>query len=449
MVLHMLRRLHRRRGVLRRAARLLRDVALPEGGHRRLPRGDGEGRRPPAGAVLRTLDLRQPRFRPCAFTLAGRRQRAARALRAEGGRSSTSRSPSRSRTPTARPRTSSSAHGSDDGDMIPLKGACAPSTSTRTAARWRRSRSSATADRSRRRGRAVPLEGLVDDDEAEAGVLVEARQRCRGGRDRLLRARFGAARGSLTARRYPRRGFLAVANGRTGTDTAPAGTARMAVRWRRWRRHADAGTHPGDHDATPGGRQEGRRNPTRARIRAEPERVHRASCWEKGPDNRRLLLCRPGSSGYMIVSYGDRNPYDRRPAAHGREGQDRAAGGDRARHQGSLLLLSPRARHRRILPRLPGEDREDAEAADGVLDAGRRGHGRHDRHARRRRGAGQRVRVPADQSPARLPRVRQGRRVPAAGLLLFVRARTRAGWSSRAACSTAKASRRTWISARR
>ena len=48
----------------------------------------------------------------------------------------------------------------------------------------------------------------------------------------------------------------------------------------------------------------------------------------------------------------------------------------------------------------------------------RRGHGRHDPDARRRRGARERVRVPADQSPARLPGVRQGRRVSAAGFLV-------------------------------
>ena len=65
----------------------------------------------------------------------------------------------------------------------------------------------------------------------------------------------------------------------------------------------------------------------------------------------------------------------------------------------------------------------------------------HHADARRRRGARQRVRVPADQPPARLPGVRQGRRVPAAGFLLQLRARTRAGWSFRAACSTAKACR--------
>ena len=44
-------------------------------------------------------------------------------------------------------------------------------------------------------------------------------------------------------------------------------------------------------------------------------------------------------------------------------------------------------------------------------------------HAGSRRGARGRVRVPADQSPARLPGVRQGRRVSAAGFFLHVRAR--------------------------
>ena len=61
--------------------------------------------------------------------------------------------------------------------------------------------------------------------------------------------------------------------------------------------------------------------------------------------------------------------------------------------------------------------------------------------ARGRRGARARVRVPAHQPPARLPGVRQGRRVPAAGLLLHVRARRAAAWTSRAACSTARACR--------
>ena len=41
----------------------------------------------------------------------------------------------------------------------------------------------------------------------------------------------------------------------------------------------------------------------------------------------------------------------------------------------ALLLLSPRHRHRRLLPRLHRQDREDGEAADVVLDDVRRGHG--------------------------------------------------------------------------
>ena len=50
---------------------------------------------------------------------------------------------------------------------------------------------------------------------------------------------------------------------------------------------------------------------------------------------------------------------------------------------GSLLLLSPRHRHRRLLPRLHRQDREDAEAADVVLDGLHRRHGRAARARRR------------------------------------------------------------------
>ncbi len=61
------------------------------------------------------------------------------------------------------------------------------------------------------------------------------------------------------------------------------------------------------------------------------------------------------------------------------------------------------------------EDRGHPEAADGLLDAGQGRHGRlHPDRAREDRPAVGR-RVPADQPPARLPRLRQGRRVPAAG----------------------------------
>ena len=95
-----------------------------------------------------------------------------------------------------------------------------------------------------------------------------------------------------------------------------------------------------------------------------------------------------------------------------------------ARDHGSLLLLSPGHRHRRLVPRLRRQDREDAEAADVVLDDVRGRHGRVDAHRRSGGRARRRVRVPADQSSARLPGLRQGRRVPAPGFLLHVRARS-------------------------
>ena len=122
-------------------------------------------------------------------------------------------------------------------------------------------------------------------------------------------------------------------------------------------------------------------------------------------------------------SYGTRHADHRWPAAVRAERHQRSEGRHRGRHPGPLLLLPPRPGHRRVVPRLPREDREDAEAADVVLDAGGRGHGGAHAGSRGRRGPQGRVRVPADQSPARLPGVRQGRRVPAAGFLVHVRQR--------------------------
>ena len=57
------------------------------------------------------------------------------------------------------------------------------------------------------------------------------------------------------------------------------------------------------------------------------------------------------------------------------KGKTVLAGRHRARHLGPLLLLSPRPRRRRLLPRLHRQDREDAEAADVVLDDVHRRHG--------------------------------------------------------------------------
>ena len=72
----------------------------------------------------------------------------------------------------------------------------------------------------------------------------------------------------------------------------------------------------------------------------------------------------------------------------------------------------------RRLPHVPGGDRGDPEAADLVLHAGARRHGG-EHHLRPREARAERGgRVPAREPPARLPGVRQGRRVPAPGHLV-------------------------------
>ena len=79
------------------------------------------------------------------------------------------------------------------------------------------------------------------------------------------------------------------------------------------------------------------------------------------------------------------------------------------------LLLSRQAADRGQLPHVPGRGGEGAQAAAGLRHAGRRGHedlhplGQGDRRAARGDG------VPADQSSARLPDLRSGRGVRAAG----------------------------------
>ena len=131
------------------------------------------------------------------------------------------------------------------------------------------------------------------------------------------------------------------------------------------------------------------------------------------------------SLSYDRSAYGNRHADDRRPAGHRREGQDRPAGRDRERHLGarttaitpasastapaasassrSRRCRSCRRRARRSAPtawscstRTP----EVVEARAGVFE------------------------FLLDQPPARLPGVRQGRRVSAAGFLVHVRTRS-------------------------
>ncbi len=69
----------------------------------------------------------------------------------------------------------------------------------------------------------------------------------------------------------------------------------------------------------------------------------------------------------------------------------------------------------RRLPHVPGRDRGDPQAADQLLDARQGRDGRPHPDRARAQGPERGRRVPARQPPARLPRMRQGRRVPAAG----------------------------------
>ena len=99
------------------------------------------------------------------------------------------------------------------------------------------------------------------------------------------------------------------------------------------------------------------------------------------------------------------------------------------------------------LPHVPGGDRGHPEAADLVLHAGARRHGR-DHHLRPREARPERGRgVPARQPSARLPGLRQGRRVPAAGHLVRLGGRAARATSSPSATSRSRSScRRSWRS---
>ena len=135
--------------------------------------------------------------------------------------------------------------------------------------------------------------------------------------------------------------------------------------------------------------------------------------------------------------------HDRRPRGAGAGEHDarRRRQARRRRDPGLLLRAQARPAGRR-LPHVPGGDRGHPQAADRLLDAGQGRHGRpHPVRARQDRPAVGR-RVPADQPPARLPRVRQGRRVPAAGHHLRLGRRASRASSSPSATSSSRSSSR-------
>ena len=107
---------------------------------------------------------------------------------------------------------------------------------------------------------------------------------------------------------------------------------------------------------------------------------------------------------------GDRRPQGRDPHPHLRAARDHRA----------AVLRPPAAGPGRCLSPVPGRGGDgrpaDAEAAGQLHHDGRRRHGREDpaHLGGRRQGAAGRDGAAADQPPARLPDLRQGRRVPPA-----------------------------------
>ena len=121
----------------------------------------------------------------------------------------------------------------------------------------------------------------------------------------------------------------------------------------------------------------------------------------------------PVPEGYVRLTIDDRDR--RRPQGRADHPHVRAARDHRA-----ALLRPPAARPGGRVPPVPGRGRDgraaDAQAAGQLHDDGGRRHGRaHPAHVEGgRQGAAGRHGAAADQPPARLPDLRQGRRVPAA-----------------------------------
>ena len=104
-----------------------------------------------------------------------------------------------------------------------------------------------------------------------------------------------------------------------------------------------------------------------------------------------------------------------RRADEGAQGPDDHPGDGRERRLRAALLLPREAVRRGQLPHVPGRSREGAEADAGLRDAGRRRHEDLHQVAEGHRRAERDDGIPADQPSARLPDLRPGRRVRAAG----------------------------------
>ena len=173
----------------------------------------------------------------------------------------------------------------------------------------------------------------------------------------------------------------------------------------------------GDAMAMPVG-LDGGQVPRRVRGHIE-ERAPGAPTWrtvEPAPE------LRPDSRSARVVPRPEvkhDHLLDRRSRGDGAREHDARRRRQARRRRDPRLLLRAQARQPgRRLPHVPGGDRGHPQAADRLLDAGQGRDGRAHPDRTGARGPGGRRRVPAHQPPARLPGLRQGRRVPAAGHLL-------------------------------
>ena len=116
-------------------------------------------------------------------------------------------------------------------------------------------------------------------------------------------------------------------------------------------------------------------------------------------------------------------PHDRGTAGQRPGGNVDPRGGEVRRRARAALLLPPGTSGRRRVPHVPRRSREGAEARAVVRDVGRRRAGRARALGEGARGAQGRARDAAHQPSARLPDLRSGRRVRAAGLHVPGRAR--------------------------
>ena len=176
--------------------------------------------------------------------------------------------------------------------------------------------------------------------------------------------------------------------------------------------------------------------PVGAMVQQVPRRV-------RGSDCGRLLCSR------ARLEDGRRherdNTHHRRARGDRDRGRDAPRRGQAGRRRDPGLLLRAEARRAgRRLPDVPGRDRGDPETADLLLDAGPRRDGRPHPHRAGQGGAERGGRVPPRQPPARLPGLRQRRRVPAAGHHDGLGAREKPLRSTTSATSRSRSSSRRW-----